>query len=79
MERVEAWRQAVMRDFLAAYDTHSEGAPNLPANPASRKALLDFFLLHKAIYEAGYELSNRPGWIAIPLRGILDLLGESGE
>lgn len=79
MERVEAWRRTVARDFLEAYDAHSQGAPNLPADAGSRQVLLDFFLLHKAIYEAGYELSNRPAWIGIPLRGILDLLERSGE
>ncbi|MCZ0961077.1 putative maltokinase [Paracoccus benzoatiresistens] len=79
LERVETWRRMVIRDFLDAYGTHSEGAANLPQDAASREALLDFFLLHKAIYEAGYELSNRPAWIGIPLKGILNLLERSGE
>jgi maltose alpha-D-glucosyltransferase/alpha-amylase len=74
LERVETWRRSVMRDFLDAYRVHSEGAANLPSDEQSRETLLDFFLLHKAIYEAGYELSNRPTWIGIPLKGILDLL-----
>ncbi|MDQ1902269.1 putative maltokinase [Paracoccus sp. WLY502] len=73
-DRIETWRQSVMRDFLDAYRRHSEGAANLPSDEGSRETLLDFFLLHKAIYEAGYELSNRPAWIGIPLKGILDLL-----
>lgn len=30
--------------------------------------------MQKAVYEADYELGNRPTWIGIPLRGILDLL-----
>lgn len=74
LEQAETWRQSVIRDFLEAYRLHSEGAANLPSDKESRETLLDFFLLHKAIYEAGYELSNRPTWIGIPLKGILDLL-----
>ncbi len=33
--------------------------------------LLDLFLLEKAAYEIRYEAANRPGWIGIPLAGIL--------
>ena len=39
-----------------------------------RASLLDLFLLDKAFYELNYELNNRPEWIRIPLRGILELL-----
>ena len=68
-----------MRDFLEAYRGHSKGAASLPDDEAAWQTLLDFFLLHKAIYETGYELSNRPAWIGIPLRGIIELLGQSGQ
>ncbi len=73
-DRVERWRQTTARDFLDAYFRHAEGAANLPSDDTTTTALLDLFLLQKAVYEAGYELGNRPAWIGIPLRGILDLL-----
>jgi maltose alpha-D-glucosyltransferase/alpha-amylase len=43
--------------------------------------LLDLFIVEKAVYELHYELNNRPDWIEIPLRGILDLAkgAQSGE
>lgn len=33
----------------------------------------------KAIYEVNYELANRPGWVAIPLVGILRLVATVGR
>ncbi|WP_410216789.1 maltose alpha-D-glucosyltransferase [Paracoccus sp. (in: a-proteobacteria)] len=75
--RIEAWRRAAVSDFLSAYRTHVEGAPNLPEDPDTMQAMLDLFLLQKAVYETGYELGNRPTWVGLPLRGILDLLNEA--
>jgi maltose alpha-D-glucosyltransferase/alpha-amylase len=39
------------------------------------RAVLDFYLLEKCIYEIGYEANNRPDWIQIPLAGLSELLG----
>ncbi|HZY84494.1 MAG TPA: putative maltokinase [Gemmataceae bacterium] len=72
----ERWRQAVSAAFLDAY--RATAADLLPADAAQRAALLDAFLLAKALYELVYELNNRPDWARIPLRGILALL-EGGR
>jgi maltose alpha-D-glucosyltransferase/alpha-amylase len=37
------------------------------------RELLELFELEKALYELRYELGNRPGWVGIPLQGILAL------
>jgi maltose alpha-D-glucosyltransferase / alpha-amylase len=37
--------------------------------------LLELAMLQKVLYELNYELNNRPDWVSIPLRGLLDLLG----
>jgi maltose alpha-D-glucosyltransferase/alpha-amylase len=37
--------------------------------------LIELFTLEKALYEIRYELDNRPDWVGIPIRGVLDLLG----
>nr|WP_248633173.1 hypothetical protein [Cereibacter changlensis] len=67
---------AASAEFLEAWRKTAEGADNLPQDPALTDALLDLFLLQKAIYEAGYELGMRPAWLGIPLQGLLDLLGD---
>jgi maltose alpha-D-glucosyltransferase/alpha-amylase len=36
--------------------------------------LIDLFTLEKALYEIRYELDNRPDWVGIPIKGVLDLL-----
>ena len=33
-------------------------------------------MLQKVLYELNYELNNRPDWVSIPLRGLLDLFGS---
>ncbi|WP_229598495.1 maltokinase N-terminal cap-like domain-containing protein [Runella zeae] len=38
--------------------------------------LLLFFLLEKAVYELGYEISYRPSWVKIPMRGIVEVIRE---
>jgi len=38
------------------------------------EGLLQLFMVEKAAYEVCYELANRPGWVAVPLRGLLDTL-----
>ncbi|MCC5969184.1 MAG: maltose alpha-D-glucosyltransferase [Pararhodobacter sp.] len=74
LRRIEDWRRSVAREYLAAYQEHMAGAPNLPEDEGARRQLLDLLLLRKAIYEVAYELGNRPAWVGIPLQGLLELV-----
>ncbi len=69
------WAQWVSARFLATYLEDVRPAQILPEDGAELGLLLDVHLLEKALYEVGYELNNRPTWVAIPLRGIHDVLG----
>lgn len=75
MADLEAWARYwhlwVSVAYLQTYLEVAAGAPFIPADRAELKALLDAYLLSKAVYELGYELNNRPHWVAIPLQGIL--------
>ncbi len=74
--RARRWRDETTAAFLAAYREHIGGAATMPEGAALADALLDLFLLQKAIYEIDYERGNRPAWLRIPLRGVLDLLAR---
>jgi maltose alpha-D-glucosyltransferase/alpha-amylase len=73
------WYRWVSAVFLKAYLTEASQVPFLPQGRDELQVLLDAHLLEKAIYELGYELNNRPDWIRIPLRAILDLVGGQAE
>ena len=77
-ERLHLWQAWVQAAFLHGYLTRAAGASFLPVREKNLRLLLSSFLLDKAMYEAEYELNNRPDWLRIPLDGILALLeGES--
>jgi maltose alpha-D-glucosyltransferase / alpha-amylase len=81
-ERMEMWADLwhswVSITFLKSYLVAAEPGGFLPETPGELRILLDAFLLEKAVYELGYELNNRPGWVRIPLKGIEQLL-RTGE
>jgi maltose alpha-D-glucosyltransferase/alpha-amylase len=62
--------------FLTAYLETADASNFFPEDPVQLQALLDIYLLEKAVYEVGYELNNRPDWVKVPLQGILQLLGD---
>ncbi len=70
------WYRWVSAAFLRAYLAESAGAAHLPRTAEELEVLLDAHLLEKAFYEIAYELNNRPDWLRIPLRGVLELLGR---
>jgi maltose alpha-D-glucosyltransferase/alpha-amylase len=70
----EAWYVAVSGVYLNSYLFTIEDAAFVPKDRKEFEVLLRCFLLEKAVYEVGYELNNRPDWIAIPIRGIERLL-----
>ncbi len=72
----EAWRRGASDAFLRAYRATAAEAAFLPKESATFKALLDAFVLNKALYELVYELNNRPDWVRIPVQGIVALLGR---
>jgi maltose alpha-D-glucosyltransferase/alpha-amylase len=50
-------------------------APGLLPAGDQADSLFSAYVLEKALYELLYELNNRPGWLRIPLDGMLYLTG----
>jgi maltose alpha-D-glucosyltransferase/alpha-amylase len=65
-----AWAGWVGDRFLEEYLKLAGEDVFLPPTRAEIMALLQIHVLEKAVYELGYELNNRPDWVAIPLEGI---------
>jgi len=65
-------RQAFLERYVEAAAGH--GARSIPSGADARERWLAFFELGKALYELEYEINNRPGWVHIPLRGLLRTL-----
>ncbi|MEA2337979.1 MAG: maltose alpha-D-glucosyltransferase / alpha-amylase, partial [Thermoanaerobaculia bacterium] len=70
------WHRWVSAAFLRAYLDESGSAAHLPQSREELQVLLDAHLFEKALYEIAYEMNNRPDWVNIPLRGVLELLGR---
>ena len=59
------WRDAARWEFMSAY---------CAGHDTQDSSELPLFELTKALYEVAYEAANRPDWVSIPVRGILDLM-----
>lgn len=70
------WYEWVSATFLKSYLEVASLGNFLPKTREEQCALLDVYLLQKAIYEIGYELNNRPDWVRVPLQGVLSVLGD---
>jgi maltose alpha-D-glucosyltransferase/alpha-amylase len=79
-ELLEAWLEpwyATVRDvFLDGYLKAAGNASFVPEESRQLDDLLSVYTIEKAIYEADYELNNRPDWLHIPLNGLNTILEE---
>jgi len=69
-----AWYLWVSATFLKSYLQFTADIPILPQSREGVKVILDAYLVDKAMYEVNYELNNRPGWVWLPLQGMLQML-----
>jgi maltose alpha-D-glucosyltransferase / alpha-amylase len=71
---LDEWRGKAAAGFYGGV-RDALGAGRLwPQDDETARRLLRFFVVEKAIYEIGYELANRPDWIAVPVTGACRVL-----
>jgi maltose alpha-D-glucosyltransferase/alpha-amylase len=68
------WKERTRGAFLDGYAEGVRGAVSYPEEAEHARALINLFTLEKALHEIHYELDNRPDWVGIPIKGVLDLL-----
>jgi maltose alpha-D-glucosyltransferase/alpha-amylase len=71
---VRVWESWASAAYLGSYLRAAADAPHLPRTHEELTRMLGAYLMEKALYELGYELNNRPDWVHIPLRGLLQLM-----
>jgi maltokinase len=72
----DRWYKLMKDTYMEAY-MESIGWPHpLFHDQNEINSLMLYYLLEKAVYELGYELSYRPDWVKIPLNGIVDVIRE---
>ncbi|MBE0689400.1 MAG: putative maltokinase [Anaerolineae bacterium] len=62
--------------FLGSYMETVAPANLLPRSTDELELLLRLFILEKAVYEIGYELNNRPGWLKVPIQAVIQQFSE---
>ncbi|WP_462318484.1 putative maltokinase, partial [Marinilabilia sp.] len=70
----EVWYRKIENTFLGSYLETAEGASFIPKEKRQLDDLLSVYTIEKAVYEADYELNNRPDWLHIPLNGLKKIL-----
>ncbi|MEX0983298.1 MAG: maltose alpha-D-glucosyltransferase [Bacteroidales bacterium] len=73
---LEVWYRKVRDTFIDNYLITADGASFIPEKKRQIDDLLSVYTIEKAIYEADYELNNRPDWLHIPLNGLKKILNE---
>ncbi|MCE4222351.1 maltose alpha-D-glucosyltransferase [Methylobacterium sp. C25] len=72
-----AWRGMIDASFLEGYADGVAGSRAAVSDGPTFERLLKLSLVTKALYEVDYEINNRPDWIEIPARGVLNILDEA--
>jgi maltose alpha-D-glucosyltransferase / alpha-amylase len=76
---LSGWRERSVAAFLGAYRESMTGTRLWPDDPHARDALVNFFVLEKAVHEIEYELAHRPDWLRMPVAGLLRILSEPAK
>ncbi|RBP37698.1 maltose alpha-D-glucosyltransferase/alpha-amylase [Roseimicrobium gellanilyticum] len=70
------WVKHVSNEFLRCYFKTAEGAAFLPPEEKDTRLMLRMYMIEKAVYEIGYEISYRPSFVDVPIGAVRRMLEE---
>jgi maltose alpha-D-glucosyltransferase / alpha-amylase len=73
------WYRWASASYLRGYLHEARDEVFVPRSDEALAGLLEAATINKVLYEMAYELNNRPDWLAIPLRGLFEVLGHADE
>jgi predicted trehalose synthase len=73
------WKADTARAFVEGYRAAAGSASFLPESETAFGEVVAVFELEKAAYEIVYEGNNRPDWLVIPKRGLLNAAARLGR
>ncbi len=75
--RASNWERRLRASFMQGYlRAESE---TLPRDAATIERLIRLFEIEKTFYELRYELTHRPAWVWVPMRGISEIVRRTRE
>jgi maltose alpha-D-glucosyltransferase/alpha-amylase len=69
----QIWHTTAAEAFLSSYRATVGDDPIIPRREQDFQRMLDILLVSKAVYDIGYEIDNRPDWLPIALRTLLEV------
>lgn len=72
----DRWYKLIQQTYMEKYLEIFGNPHPLFKNNNEINFLMLIYLLEKAVYELGYEISYRPDWVKIPLKGIVNVIRE---
>jgi maltose alpha-D-glucosyltransferase/alpha-amylase len=74
-----AWYEQVASEYVMEYVQRMTETNLLPSSQERLRVFVDVLVLEKALREIDLELSDRPDWLIVPLRGAVRMLGEGAN
>ncbi|QIF04871.1 maltose alpha-D-glucosyltransferase [Roseimicrobium sp. ORNL1] len=73
------WVEYVSNEFLRCYFKTAGGAAFLPPEEKDTRLMLRMYMIEKAVYEIGYEISYRPSFVDVPMGAVRRMLEEENS
>jgi maltose alpha-D-glucosyltransferase/alpha-amylase len=74
-----AWFDRVASEYVTNYVEQMAAAMLLPASEERLRVFLEVLILEKSLREVDLELTNRPDWLIVPLRGVIRIIGDDAN